>query len=91
MGFLQKTLENTDILYYSLVNVFHFNIFPIKQPFTWIYFGLRWVMVDIFWLLVGGGGWWLTCFGWWWVVVDIFWVVVGDAGSCWMVMGGCGW
>ena len=48
-------------------------------------------MVDIFWLLVGGGEWWLTCFGWWWVVVDIFWVVVGDAGSCWMVMGGCGW
>ena len=40
----------------------------------WEMFG---IVVDIFWLVVGGsgyilaggGGWWWT-FGWWWVVVD---------------------
>ena len=29
---------------------------------------------DIFWLVVGGDG-------WWWVVVDIFWLAVG--GGVW--------
>ena len=31
----------------------------------WIYFGWQWVVVDIFWLVVGGGG-------SLWVVVDTF-------------------
>ena len=48
------------------------------------FFGKWQVVVDIFWLVVGGRGctlagggcWWTYC-GWWWVVVDIFWMVVG--------------
>ena len=38
------------------------------------------MVVDIFWLLVGGGGWRQVYFDWWWVVVDIFWQVVGGGG-----------
>ena len=34
--------------------------------------GSWWVLVDIFWLVVGGGGYILAGGGWWWVVVDIF-------------------
>ena len=33
----------------------------------WIYFDSRWVVVDIFGLVVGGC--WI-CFGWWWVVAQ---------------------
>ena len=51
--------------------------------------GLRWVVVDIFWLVVGGGGYiladsgsWGIYFGSWWVAVDIFWLAVGGSG-CW--------
>ena len=34
----------------------------------WIYFGWWWVVVDIFWLVVGRGGWWWVVVGrgWWW-------------------------
>ena len=35
-----------------------------------MHFGWWWVVVDIFWLVVGGGG-------WWWMVVNIIWLVVG--------------
>ena len=38
------------------------------------------VVVDIFWLVVGAGG-------WFWLVVDIFWLVV-DGGGWWVVVGG---
>ena len=56
-------------------NVFHhllltkcLNIFLLKPALTWIYFGLWLVVVEIFWLTVGGVGWWWIYFGWWWVV-----------------------
>ena len=55
------------------------NIFFKKHLLTWISFGL-WLVVDIFWLSVGGGGWWWIYFGWWgwwWVMVDIFWLMLG--------------
>ena len=38
--------------------------------------------MDIFWLVVGGGGLWWSYFGWWWVVVD--------GGGCWWVALGRG-
>ena len=47
--------------------------------------GWYWVMGDIFWQVVDGGGLWWIHVGWWWVVVDIFWLVVGDGGSWWVV------
>ena len=37
--------------------------------------------MDIFWLVVGGDG-------WWWVVMDIFWLVVGGGGWWWVAVGG---
>ena len=46
-----------------------------------MHFGWSWVVVDIFWMVVGGGGW---C----WVVVDDvlwWWMVVGRGGSWWIV------
>ena len=45
----------------------------MKPLLTWIYFGLWLVVVDILWLLVGGGG-------LWWAVVDIFGLVVVGGG-----------
>ena len=42
------------------------------------FFGQWQVVVDIFWLVVGGGG-------WQWVVVDILWLVVGGGGWWWVV------
>ena len=48
-------------------------------------------MVDMFWLVVGGGECWGIYFGWSWVVVDIFWLVVGRGRWWWMVVGGGGW
>ena len=80
------------IIYFWIKNL---NIFLIKQLLTWMYFGLLLVVVDTFWLSVGGGacyisgyilaggGWWWIYFGWWWVVVDIFWLVVGGDGDGW--------
>ena len=38
------------------------------------------VVVDIFWLVVGGSGYILASGGWWWVVVDKFWLVAGLGG-----------
>ena len=61
----------------------------------WISFGWWWVVVDIFWLVVGGGGWRWTYFGWWWVLVDggwwwtyfgCWWVVVDGGGWLWVVV-----
>ena len=71
----------------------------IKHLLTWIYFGLRWVVVDIFWLQVGGGGWWWIYFSCRCMVVgDIFWLVVGGGeyiiaggGWWWVVVDGGGW
>ena len=46
--------------------------------------------MDIFWLVVGGDGWWGVLmgsgdiFGWWWAVV-------GGGGYIWLVVGGGGW
>ena len=34
------------------------NIFLVKHLLLWVYFGFCWVVVDMFWLLVGGSGWW---------------------------------
>ena len=39
------------------------------------FFGWLWVVLDIFWLVVGGG----------WMVVNIFWLVVGGGGCWWLV------
>ena len=41
--------------------------------------------MDIFWLVVGGGGYILTGEGRWWMVVD------GGGGWRWMVVGRGGW
>ena len=53
--------------------------------------GSWWVVMDIFWQVVGGGE-------SWWVVVDIFWLVVDgggyilDGGGWWCVVVDCdGW
>ena len=46
------------------------------------------MVVDIFWLVVGCGGYILAGGGWWWVVVDIFWLVVGSCGWWWVVVDG---
>ena len=45
-----------------------------------------WVVVDIFWLVVGGGGWcgYILAGGGSW------WVVVGRGGSWWVVVDGGG-
>ena len=37
-------------------------------------------VVDLFWLVLGGGEYILPGGGWRWVVVDIFWLLVGDGG-----------
>ena len=37
-------------------------------------------MVDVFWLMVGGGGYILAGGGCCWVLVNIFWLMVGAAG-----------
>ena len=50
------------------------------------FFGKWQVVVDIFWLVVGGSGYILTGGGWQWVVVDIFWLVVGGGGWWWWVV-----
>ena len=60
------------------------NVFWLLQsggPF----FGKWQVVVDIFWLVLGGSGYILTGGGWQWVVVDIFWLVVGGGGWWWVV------
>ena len=49
------------------------------------------MLVDIYWLAVGGGRYILAGGGWCWVVVDIFWLVVGGGGWWWMVVNGGGW
>ena len=47
------------------------------------FFGRRWVMVDIVWLVVGDI---------FWLVVDIFWLLVGGGGWWWVVVsGGIAW
>ena len=44
--------------------------------------------MDIFWIVVNGGGYILAVGGRWWMVVDIFWLVVGGG---WWVFGGMLW
>ena len=46
----------------------------------WSIFGEMVSVVDLFWLVLGGGGYILPGGGWRWVVVDIFWLLVGDGG-----------
>ena len=48
------------------------------------------MVVSIFWLVVGDGGYILPGVGWWWVVVDIFWLLVGG-GGCWWICFGWWW
>ena len=44
------------------------------------------VLVDISWLVMGGGEYILAGGGSWWVVVDIYWIVVGGGGGwSWVV------
>ena len=74
-------LVNQNVFHHLLLNKY-LNIF------TWIYFRLWLVVLDISWLSVGGGGWWWIYCGWWWVVVDIFWLVVGGGGY---ILAGGGW
>ena len=60
------------------------------------------MMLGMFWVPVGGGGYilgsggqWWVYFGQWWVVADLFWVVglfwavVGSDGFFSVVVGGC--
>ena len=51
------------------------------------FFGKWKVVVDIFWLVVGGSGYILAGGGCWWVVLDIFWLVVGGGGWWWIYFG----
>ena len=60
-----------------------YNMFLIKKVLA--VGGWWWVLVDIFWLVVGGDGYILAGGGWWFVVVDIFWLVVDGGGWCWVV------
>ena len=73
------------IVYFLIENL---NIFLIKQLFAWIYFGLRWVVEDIFLLQVGGGGWCWIDFAWWWVVLGGAGYILAGGGWWWVVMGG---
>ena len=54
------------IIYFWIKNI---NISQIRHLLTWIYFRLWWVVVNIFWLKVGGGGWWWIYIGGWWEVM----------------------
>ena len=45
--------------------------------------------MDIFWIVVGGGGYILAVGAWWGMLVDIFWLVVGVSG--YILMDGGGW
>ena len=40
------------------------------------------MVVDIYWVMVGVGGYILAGGGWWRVVMDVFWLVVGG-GEWW--------
>lgn len=46
--------------------------------------------MDIFWIVVDGGGYILAVGRWWLIVVGIFWLVVSGAGSWWVALGGGG-
>ena len=75
------------IIYFWIKNL---NIFLIKQPLTWIYFGLLLVVVDTFWLSVGGGacyvsGYILAGGGWWWMMVGGGGYILAGGGWRWMV------
>ena len=53
--------------------------------------GWLWVAMDIFWLVVDGGGWWWMVVGdggWWWICFGWWWMVVGGGGWWWVVVGG---
>ena len=62
------------------------------------FFGKWYVVVDTFWLVVGGGeyilagvGWrWMVVggSGWWWIYFGWWWVVVGGGGY---ILAGSGW
>ena len=69
------------------------NGFPIKKVLAvgewW------WVLVDISWLVVSGGGyilagggWWQIYFGWRWVVMGGGGYILAGGGWWWMVVGG---
>ena len=46
------------------------------------------MVVDIFWLVVGGGGYILAGGELWRVLADIFWLIMGGGGWWWVVMSG---
>ena len=55
-------------------------------------------MVDILWLVVGGGEYILAGTGWWWMIGRPWWAVVGRGGYIldgggwwWVVLGQGGW
>ena len=50
--------------------------------------GWGWIVVDIFWLSMGGGEWWWIYFGWWWVVVGGGGYILDRGGCLWGVVGG---
>ena len=72
------------ILYFWMKNL---NIFLIKYLLTWIYFGLWWVVVYIFWLSLGGGGWSWIYYGCRWVVDGSGYILAGG----WLVVSGGGY
>ena len=46
------------------------------------------MVVDIFWLVMGDGGYILAGGELWRVLVDIFWLIMGGGGWWWVVMSG---
>ena len=64
----------------------------IKHLLTWMYFGLRWVVVDGGGYILAVGAWrWEIYFGWWWVVVDGGEYIMAGGGCWWVVVDGDGW
>ena len=51
------------------------------------FFGKWWVVVHMFWLVVGGSGYILASVGWKWLVVDIFSLVMDGGGWRWIYFG----
>ena len=79
-------IVNQNVFHHLLLNKKSLKNFSYKAPY-----------LDIFWIVVGGGGHILAVGGWCWMVEDIFWLVVDGggyilAGGGWwcMVVGGCG-
>ena len=55
------------------------------------WWSILWVVGNIFWLMVDGGGWRWIYFGWWWMVVCGGGYILAGDGWWWMVVSGGGY